>query len=185
MSDVYAILATQMDRAGVAFSPAEAHGLLCGLLAVNPTMSTESCVAEIIGDKDRGEDELSILGRLLIALVTEVRNGLQDENLGFQLFLPAYERSLQSRVGSLARWCDGFIAGIGLAGLDEKRRRTLPAVVEEFLNDLGEIVRVEPEVLENEEAERNYAELLEYVRMGVLLVAMEFQPPADSLKTVH
>lgn len=186
MKDAFTLLAERLEQAGAVFGPAEAHGLFCGLLAVDPATPTERCVAELLGPEGAmAGEERRLVSRLMAALVSEARTGLLDENLNFQVFLPAPESPLRQRLVALTRWCDGFVGGVGLAVMDARRKEALPATVSEFLRDLGEIARLEPETEEDEEAERAYAELLEYVRMGALLAAAELRPPQAVSRGIH
>ena len=45
----------------------------------------------------------------------------------------------------------------------------------EFLHDLNEMSRIEPDLTSDEESEAAYAELVEYVRVGVMLLSEEVQ----------
>lgn len=186
MSDPYAILAAQLSRSGADLGPAEAHGLLCGLLAVDVATATERCLAEVMRGVDPQDANAAVTRRLMEALVKQARSSLIDEDFDFQPLLPDPERPLAERVQALAQWCEGFTAGIGLAGMSAQRAAALPEAVSEFIRDVGEIARVELETEEGaEEDEQAYAELLEYVRVGAVLVGEELRPPAAPLPGVH
>jgi len=58
-----------------------------------------------------------------------------------------------------------------------REEKALPADVREILRDLVEISKVAFEAAEaGEEEERAYAEIVEYVRVGVLLINEEMHP---------
>ncbi|APZ43713.1 UPF0149 family protein [Acidihalobacter ferrooxydans] len=185
MGDPYAILAMQMSRSGAELDPAEAHGLLCGLLAVDVAAPAERCLAEVIKGVDPEDANAGVTRRLMEALIKQARAGLVDEDFEFQPLLPAMDRPLGERVRALAHWCEGFVAGIGLAGMSAQRAASLPDAVSEFIRDVGEIARVAFETDEDEDDEQAYAELLEYVRVGVVLVGDELCPPAAPVPGVH
>lgn len=186
MSDPYAILGAELSRAGAEMEPAEAHGTLCGLLAVDIAAPAARCLAEVLRGIDPQDANAEIARKLMDALVKQVRSSLADENIGFQPLLPAEETPLAERVLALGRWCEGFASGIGLAGMGAQRAAALPESVSEFIRDMGEIARVEVDDEDDDEAaEAAYAELLEYVRVGVLVVSEELQPPAAPLPGVH
>jgi len=103
------------------------------------------------------------------------RAQLCDPGLGFYLLLPADEAlDEQGRTEALVQWCDGLLYGLALAGLGE--RQDLPDLVREFLNDVAQICRASVDDWPEEADEAAYTELVEYLRMGVLLINEELQP---------
>lgn len=185
MTDPYVILGTQLQRSGAELDPAEAHGLLCGLLAVDVATPTERCLSEVMRGVDPQDANAEPTRRLLDALVKQVRSSLVDEDFEFQPLLPRPDAPLAERVRALGRWCENFSAGVGLAGMSAQQAGSLSEPVNEFIRDAGEIARVELDDDADEGGEEAYAELLEYVRIGVLLVGEELRPPAEPLPGVH
>lgn len=185
MTDPYAILEAQLKRSDADMGPAEAHGLLCGLLAVDIATPVERCLGEVMKGVDPQDANAAVTRRLMDALIKQARSSLLDEDFEFQPLLPHAEAPLRERVQALGRWCEGFAAGVGLAGMSSQRAAALPESVDEFIRDISEIARVEPAEEEDEDAEEAYAELLEYVRVGVLVVGEEFRPPSSPLPGVH
>jgi uncharacterized protein YgfB (UPF0149 family) len=87
----------------------------------------------------------------------------------FEPLLPDDAASLAERVESLAAWCQGFLYGFGAAGT--ANRSGLPDSVSEFLADLARISQVGDVGSGTEEVEEAaYAELVEFLRVGVQLV---------------
>ncbi|MEJ2654944.1 MAG: UPF0149 family protein [Acidihalobacter sp.] len=185
MTDPYAILEAQLGRSGADLGPAEAHGLLCGLLAVDIATPSERCMNEVMKGVDPQDESAAATSRLMDALIKQARSSLVDEDFEFQPLLPRADAPLTERVQALGRWCEGFAAGVGLAGMSSQRAAALPESVDEFIRDIGEIARVEPADEDDEDAEEAYTELLEYVRVGVLVVGEELRPPSSPLPGVH
>ena len=102
--------------------------------------------------------------------------GLFDPDLSFQPLLPADDVDLERRVQALARWCAGFLYGLSADGSFDINN--LSGEVREVVNDLTELSRagLTAEDADNESAEADYAELVEYVRVGVQMVFLELQP---------
>ena len=157
--------------------PAELHGLLCGMLCADSTISNELCLERIEAELDAGplsgpaQDLVKELFYLSAAQ-------LDDADLGFALLLPADQDTLNQRLDALRQWCQGFLTGLVLAGLHKER--LLSPEVKEFLADLVEICRLGSVAGDSsEEEEAAYVEIAEYVRMGVLLVNEELntRPP--------
>jgi len=101
-----------------------------------------------------------------------------DEEMGFALWLPDDDEPLEERTAALARWCSGFLAGLGSAGqLD-----ALSSEAREAIGDLQEIARAElatpdEEGPANNEDESAYAEIVEYVRVVALVLREDFRGP--------
>jgi uncharacterized protein YgfB (UPF0149 family) len=88
------------------------------------------------------------------------------------LLLPDDEANMSVRAESLGFWCQGFLTGLGLAGLSTVSG--LPDEVQDFLSDISHIARVgfdgdNPD----EEDEVAYTDIVEYLRMGVMLINQE------------
>ena len=116
-------------------------------------------------------------------LLNSTRAQLMDEELGFSLWLPNDEEILEERTMALAQWCSGFLAGLGSSG-DE----TLKAMSDEAndaLKDMQQISTADvTDTAESEEDEIAYAEIVEYVRIVVLMIREDLRGPED-LDLIH
>ena len=73
------------------------------------------------------------------------------------------------RALALSQWCQGFLYGFGTGG--PCRASELTAEVEEVLRDLTHISQASVDTgADAEEEEQAYAEIVEYVRVGVQLI---------------
>lgn len=157
--------------------PAEMHGLLCGMLCVDGGLSNDLWLSRLQQELPDDEPLSPPAQRLLREIYKVTFSQLQDDCLSFTLLLPADDDPLSLRAESMSRWCQGYLAGLALGGLD--RNRTLSADVQEFLRDVADISRLGFSAEDDtEESEVAYAEIIEYLRMGVLLVSAELAPPA-------
>jgi len=167
-ADRYQTLDTALRAVGAEKSATEAHGILCGMLCTPGDTDRASWIAEVLsGTQPKGEAARDCLAALT-SLFEETRDELREGELSFEPLMPGDEAPLVERATALGRWCDGFLLGLGLGGL--KGSRSLPREAAEVVSDFGEIGRIDPETSEDDDAEAAYAELLEYVRMGALLV---------------
>ena len=158
---------------------AESHGLLCGLLSCGLADSAGDylqhlAAMQLLPDPNGG------MGETLAEVWDTTRRQMEDEELGFQLWLPDDDEPLEERTISLAQWCSGFLAGLGsgcsLENLTDEAR--------EALEDLVEISRAEvaPEdgpASGSEDDEKAYAEIVEYVRIIALTLREEFRGPGN------
>lgn len=154
---------------------AEAQGLLAGMASTTEQPDKAAWIAQALADTEpRGEVAKACLAALLLLYERTMRE-LDDDNLSFQPLLPSDETDLPQRAQALGRWASGFLAGLGLGGLDKERQ--LPKDVREALHDLDAITQVEMEAAGGEEDESAYVELVEYVKVVVLLVRASLRPP--------
>jgi hypothetical protein len=188
----FAEMARVLEGLGSSVPAAEAHGCLVGALCMSPHYPMERWLEEIIPDEDRRNDDDS--QQALRLLYADTLNALRGEAMDFELLLPDDDIPLVARAGGLSQWCQGFLYGFGTAqavnrAVDEAAKRPdddadeqdeLPDNVNEILNDLTHIGRasVEIEGEGNESEEEAYAEVVEYVRVGVQLIHDELIPAA-------
>ena len=103
---------------------------------------------------------------------------LQGADFSYELLLPADDEPLQRRVLALAQWCQGFYLGLGVSGINQLEK--LPEDSREVVSDMTEIARMENyDEQPGEEDEGAYAELVEYLRVGVLLIFEELSKPEN------
>lgn len=179
----YEDLEEVLEAAGVEMGAAAVHGSLCGCLVLPESGGESPCMLEIFsGDQQPPVSEKC--REVLSELYRDTQQALQDESLGFHLLLPSDEKALGLRVEALGQWCYGFSSGLVLSGLTPQRLSRLSEQVREFVMDIGQIAQVSPEMVAYDESEADYAELTEYVRMGVLLLFDELQP-GNALPGLH
>ena len=107
--------------------------------------------------------------RSLYFVTSETLNGT---DLEFHPLLPEDLSPLDERTTALAQWCVGFLYGLGSGSIPDLT--ALPGEVGEVIRDFDEITRVGVDGGEGEEQnESAYAELVEFVRVGVQIVFEE------------
>lgn len=163
-----------LKRADSPLLAAEAHGLLTGMLSASMAAPFEDFVNELLEDEQDPQDALL---RESVhewkQLYDEVKSELYDPDMGFEPLLPNEDVPLANRLAALGEWCQGFVYGLGRAGL---KPETLKGDSAELLRDFAEISRISQHSDETEEDEAAYFELVEFVRVGVLLINEELQP---------
>jgi uncharacterized protein len=168
-----------LEELGSSVPAAEAHGCLVGALCTTQHYPMERWLEEIIPDEERRADDDS--QQALRLLYADTLNALRGEDLDFEVLLPEDDISLAVRAGGLSQWCQGFLYGFGTgqAGGATPKQDDLPANVNEILDDLTHIGRASVDIegeAENETEEEAYAEVVEYVRVGVQLIHDELIP---------
>ncbi len=147
---------------------AELHAQLCGQLVMDPETDLYGWVAPYLEALEQagGDEAIDIapMERLLREVGDITHQQIVSNEYELRLLLPDDEVDLSQRVEALGLWCQGFLSGLGLAGLQVD---DLNEEVAEILSDLSDISKAICEG-ENEEADEfAYAELVEYVRMAV------------------
>ncbi|MCB1701431.1 MAG: UPF0149 family protein [Pseudomonadales bacterium] len=153
---------------GQAVSPADLHGCLCGLLAAGASHEAEAGIAGLNQALD--VDLYGELAEQVMALHVATAQSLEDDEFDFYPLLMDDGADLASRTSALAGWCRSFLAGYAQAGTaGASARSTVPADTNEVLRDLAAIAEVDlDELADDEESEKNYAELAEYIRFAAL-----------------
>jgi uncharacterized protein len=153
---------------------AEAHGTLAGCLCATIGYRFDDWLAEILP-----EGQAHPLGReILRGLYSETAGALAGPEMEFELLLPADEQTIDTRTAALAQWCQGFLYGLGTSVVQDESG--LPGDIGEIVRDLTEITHVAVDAEQTPESnESAYAELVEFVRVGVQLVFDELSPLRD------
>lgn len=172
----YDALEALLARAEATTDAAETHGLICGLLCAAGRLDEDMWLAHIYDEPpDANNIAAQQANRTLLQLAEVTRDALFSPDLDLQLLLPDDEVPLPDRAEALAAWCDGFLSGLGLGGVTEESLRS--DEVKEIMRDLADISRVGFDADEpDEEDEMAYMEIVEYLRMGTLLISEELQP---------
>ncbi|HVT31908.1 MAG TPA: UPF0149 family protein [Rhodanobacteraceae bacterium] len=165
-------------RLGVGAS--DLHGSLTGYLCAGGTAGADNWPAAL--EIDPG-DQASLRHEALERLYRDCRAELDDPDLGFEPLLPAADAPVARRGDALVEWCRGFLGGVGLAG---SPTGILSADANEVLADFGRIAASRFDYGDDEEDESALGEVLEFVRVGVLLLHAELtRPRASARHSVH
>ncbi len=171
-------------RANLPGSPAELHGLLCGRISGGHHDGGEQLMTMVRQLLDVETERVEDLGDVLPELHRFSLGSISSGTYEFQPLLPGDEVELNQRLLSLGEWCQGFLFGLGSAGLSGED--ALTGDIADALGDLAAISQIGTLNEESEEDEVSYTELVEYVRVAVLLVYAELNKVDDPLsRTLH
>jgi uncharacterized protein len=168
----YEAIQQALEQGAVPLGAAECHGMLAGLLCMSRSVEEHWPDAVLVEMEQSAGGATEELHDALEALLVETREALSGDGFGFAPLLPDDDQPLAQRSTALGQWCTGFLYGLGLGGLEREAEH--PEEVVEALADLAEITRAalgEQELEDEDDApERDYAELVEYVRVAVMLI---------------
>jgi len=184
----YDALALAIEKLGTQQVPAELHGTLTGLLCANGKADAGVWLQNLFPNTSRGDLLADEAFAELKQLHQDTLAQLNAPECGFQLLLPDDDSSLDQRVHALGEWCQGFLVGLSLGGIKDFKALTEDA--REIAEDIVEIARADSSYSfdGSEEDEHAYAELVEYLRVGVMLLNEELQPrqsPPGDEATLH
>jgi len=161
--------------------PAEAHGLLCALFSAGADVRlhawVDSMLTSFIEEGDiKAKESLDVLEALYRSTKEQYNSGYFD----LELLLPSEEEPFYSRIGALAMWCQSFLSGLGLTGIDLKKYDS--GDIGEAIQDLSKMARLQYDCEEegNEDDEKAYFELIEYTKVAALLLHSEFSIKGQS-----
>jgi uncharacterized protein len=175
----YEGLQAALQAADASSGAAESHGLICGIICAAGASEPAPWLDHLLGEGNTAGAMAQTAQLLLTELYSESLLRLEDDDLGMALLLPDDATPLPVRSKALGEWCQGFLYGLALGGMREERERQ--GIVGEIMHDLFEIsnTRFDDEVTDEDE-ETAYAEIVEYVRMSVLLCREELRPAQAS-----
>lgn len=173
----YTELTEALNETALKMHASQVHGIITGLLCGNP--KNKAAWEELV----TGNQESDSTHQSLQLLYEGTAKQLSDFQMDFQLVLPEDGDNLQVRAEGLTLWCQGFLTGLKSAGVQVAGRE--PGELTEAIDDLVEIAKMNyEEVVESEEDEEAYIELVEYVRMAAIMINQELrdQDKADTSK---
>lgn len=163
-----------MRRAGLPFSPTEAHAIAIGMLAGQVADRDAFWQAEMYAELDPAD----VLAQECRAQLEEVRAlaeaDMDDVEFGLKLLLPPEGYAEYIRPMALRDWARGFLYGFGLAG--EGIAAQLSEEGREALGDFYNISQLDAEQEDiSEEDEEAMSEIEEYMRVAAMLIFEDTQ----------
>ncbi len=172
-------------------SASEAHGTLCGLLCGRTDLQPQEWLA-LTTPGSEAIEQGDILAAEAVEWLSELFfhtvSSLSDNHLNFYPLLPEDDREAV-QVAAIAQWAQGFLMGLSLAGIEQFS--DYPQEVAEFVQAMSSISSADDYDLAGDETdEEAITELVEFMRIGVLLLNEEMNPlrvPVDipEDKTLH
>lgn len=164
----YIEITTALKKIPSDFSAAQIHGYFCGLICLYNGKNSTAWKKRILGSKKNKEAQ-----ETLQDLYETSYHQISEFSFEFDLLLPDDEGDINTRTEALGLWCQGFITGLAQ---ENTRQQNTSAEASETLNDIIEISQVSyGDIADTDEDESAYFELVEYVRLGVLMIYTELQ----------
>ena len=121
--------------------------------------------------QDLAGSAASALREMARACLDDTQRALDDPDSGYMPLLPEDTAPLPDQAAALVDFCRGYLEGLGLAGVGADRIRS--AELKEVLHALAEL-GAGPVALDDDAGDAQaLAELIEFVRVAVMLVRAE------------
>ncbi|MFZ2314183.1 MAG: UPF0149 family protein [Gammaproteobacteria bacterium] len=174
----YSELSQSLSQTALKLNPAQAHGLMCGVLC--GSQSSNIAWDKLVAGGTESADDIAALQ----ALYQVTARQLEEFSFDFQLMLPPDGSDIAWRAEALTLWCQGFLTGLKMADIAIVGRE--PSDVTEAISDMIEVAKMDyEEAISNEEDEIAYVELVEYVRLSAVLIYQDAQEERAKSKNVH
>lgn len=157
----YAELSKALSETTSKMHASQAQGFMCGVLCGH--VEHNAWMSLVTGDEKPAKNET------LQATYDVTAKQLKDFSFELAMILPGENAALPERAEALTLWCQGLLTGLKLAGIPIVDRE--PSEITEAIDDIIEIAKMDyDEVVPSEEDEEAYTELVEFVRMAVILI---------------
>jgi yecA family protein len=163
----------QMLEFGYEASPSELHGLLSGVICTGLKIRPDSIITLVLRHLD--VESCSDANRAnILSMYAFIEREMFSSESRYALFLPDDELDITQRLRCLAAWCQGFLVGFGTASA-QKSITQFSAETEEALKDIVNISNLSEDFSESDQEsnEQAYVELVEYLKVAVLLMSSE------------
>jgi yecA family protein len=157
-------------RFGALQGAAELHGFLSGQLAGGKRLSRGEWLRAASEQANLGELPDQASGDLLFALYRDTLQILEAGEYEFQPLLPEDDQALGERINALGAWCQGFLAGFGLA----VGNRT-DGEIAETLRDFAAVAQIGVDDDETD-SESDLFAVIEYIRLAAIDLFFQHQP---------
>jgi uncharacterized protein len=160
-----------------------AHGILCGFACVKPDLDLDDWLNEVLVSIDLTNLNEKSAHEELAQIFNETLTQLNDETLDFQLLIADEDSKLGEQANTLIEWCQGYLVGLGLQKISTTDEDAL-----ELIKDISEISQLDADLIDNEKNAQDLNEIIEFVRMGALLIQETLQPSKQdyiSPETLH
>lgn len=154
------------EQNGMLSNGAEVHGILTGMIAGGASLKGDDWLLLLSDLIHEGQSFSPAVTERLKALAADICASMRDPDLGFNLVLPSDHESLGERLTSMIGWVQSFLVGFGV---NQTNLTGLSDDVREVIDDMVEIAKLDFAVDEDEEAERAFFEVVEYLRISAML----------------
>ena len=154
-------------------SISESHGLLCALLSKKAEISLNAWLHSLTTNNvDLKNIDIDKSYAILKKLYAGTKKQLDLGDFSLELLLPSDNELFHERLSAMVSWVEGYISGLGLFNI---KLENLTNQAIEGIHDLVEISKLDVnQDNANEVDESSYIELVEFIKIIVLLIHDEY-----------
>lgn len=174
-------LANVYNLNGAINHPSELHGIIIGQVAGSAKLQDSEWLnlcLDHMGVEEFNVEKQPNIKADLCAFYNATTDKIAADSSEFQIYLPDDAYALSERGESLGAWVSGFLEGLAVA--QAKALTNIDQDLKEILSDLVEISQLDSRLDSSETSERDFFEVCEYVRIGVLNLFAEFNEPPEA-----
>lgn len=181
----YHSLENLLEMHELSATPAELHGALCVHLSVNDALQPADWLKQALGSEVGTRPWSTELERSLNALFEHTARAVEDALLSFMPYLPDDHADLRDRTEAMSEWCQGYLVAAQMNGMGADE--SLSDDVQDFLEDLTElsVADIGGSGDQDEDNEQAWFELVEYLRVGTVLVYEMCRSPEQDTPSIH
>ncbi len=161
-------VANLFGKSSVYTHPSFAHGYWLGMICGGVQASPKAWLETVLGQEENWAKLPTPLQHMILLTAEASVEQLGDSQYSLQLLIPDDDEDLDDRVHAISEWCRGFMQGF--REQNQKHHELLQGDAAEALADINEITQMGLELEDDPEEEQNYIELVEYVRVAVILI---------------
>lgn len=172
-------LANIYNSHGAINHPSELHGLMVGEIVGSLRRTASDWLNQVLehmGVESLDNERHANVTEDLLGFYTHTLEGMDKDSSSFILMLPDDDYDLSERIESLVVWVRGFLEGIAISASD--RLKNIDSELQEILKDFVDICQIDTRVEQDESGEKEFFEISEYVRIGVLNLYAELNAPS-------
>lgn len=182
-------LANIYNSHGAINHPSELHGLMVGEIVGSLRRTASDWLNQVLehmGIESLDNDRYANVTEDLLHFYAHSLESIDKDSSSFVMLLPDDDYALSERIESLVVWVRGFLEGLAISA--SERLQKMDSDLQEILQDFVEICQIDTRVEQNESGEKEFFEISEYIRIGVLNLYAELNEPivetSDDAKTM-
>lgn len=157
-------------------SISELHGVLCGYICAGASSKGEDYLSALMLSKKNEVTRPAVL--MLFDIFSISQQQITGFDFEFQLLLPGDDDDLRERAQAFSEWCEGFVQGLTISGIDFDAFDDEEA--EESAQHIAEFSQLDYEGLKmSEDDEKALMEVHEYTRLAVLRIYGDLKEQQD------
>ena len=165
-------------------NPSYVHGIICGSLCFNLSFSGEDWLQSVLEQNSSFIKITKLQREAILEYIRELYNSSKDilnsAEFDFDLLLPDESEELSYRTIALVDWCRGFIEIYDVV----KQNIELSEESQEVIQYIMETMQVNIEYNSDNEEEKAFFEVCEFIRLSSLMLFMELRKNLTSNESI-